>query len=93
MNRIESINDLCVFELRKPMISLELPKTIAGATISIGRGIVINKNGKNSDPLIRRMTIAHELGHYLWDSIGYLQSLRLDTYQMLSQTTFSSYNL
>ena len=44
------------------------------------RGVVLNTLGDNSNVWIRRATLAHELGHLLYDPDGELQSVRVDSY-------------
>ena len=79
--KIPSMRDL----LRKidiPYILTELSSAIAGATVATNnsRCIIANINGKNENPLIRRITIAHELAHLLWDSDEHLQSVNVSLY-------------
>ena len=83
---IESMTGL-LEELGIPVIHVELPKDFAGATISSGsiRGIVINTLGKNNNVWVRRMTMAHELGHFLWDPPARLQKLVVDSYSALER--------
>lgn len=70
-----------------PIIQADLPNTFAGATLSNGssRGIVLNLQGYNQNPWIRRNTLAHELGHLLWDPVERLNSLRVDTFGEIEQ--------
>ena len=81
---IESMSDL-IKRLGIPLVQTILPKRIAGATISVAdnRFIVVNVRGTNSNPLVRRATIAHELGHLLWDPPGQLNQLTVDDYSSL----------
>jgi Zn-dependent peptidase ImmA (M78 family)/transcriptional regulator with XRE-family HTH domain len=83
---IESMR-LLVSKLRLPLIQARLPAGIAGATISSGghRGIVVNTVGHNSSVWVRRATIAHELGHLLWDPEVRLESVRVDDYSALDE--------
>jgi len=80
--RIESLTQLLEDTLGIPVIHVELPVDFAGATIANGdvRGIVINTNGKNHNVWVRRMTMAHELGHLLWDPPQRLKRLVVDRY-------------
>ena len=82
---IESLRDLVEVRLRIPLVHLSLPNQFAGATVAIGRtrGIAVNVNGLNSNDWVRRATIAHELGHLLWDPDEKLESLVVDTFQDL----------
>ena len=70
-----------------PVVQAELPQRIAGATIAVSdgelqtrRGIVLNTTGANENPLVRRATLAHELGHLLFDPDQNLESVRVDSY-------------
>lgn len=84
---ISSIKELIEVKLRIPVIQLEIHSELAGATIVAGayRGIAINLKGQNSSPLARRMTMAHELGHLLWDPDQRLKRLVVDRYDSLFQ--------
>ena len=85
---IESMKDLVETKLGIPVIQAELPGHIAGATIAVSdtdyedvRGIVLNTVGANENVWVRRATLAHELGHLLFDPIQRLDRVRVDTYQ------------
>ena len=85
---IESMRNLVEVELGIPVVQADLPQHIAGATIAIGhaeqdesRGIVLNTVGANENVWVRRATLAHELGHLLFDPIQRLQRVRVDTYE------------
>ena len=85
---IESMRNLVEVELGIPVVQAELPQHIAGATIAIGRseqdearGIVLNTVGANESIWVRRATLAHELGHLLFDPNQRLQNVRVDTYE------------
>jgi len=77
---IESVYKLAQDELGIPIIDMELPAEIAGATVLNGsaRGVVLNKTGANRNVLVRRMTLAHELCHLLWDPDRELERVRVD---------------
>jgi len=79
---INSLRDLCNKRLNIPLIQIELPRRIAGATLASGkgRGIVVNLQGNNANVWIRRTTISHELGHLLWDADQRLKKLKVDSY-------------
>ncbi|HEX3919098.1 MAG TPA: ImmA/IrrE family metallo-endopeptidase [Caulobacteraceae bacterium] len=79
---IESMTRLLEERLGVPVIHVELPTSFAGATIANGeaRGIVVNFHGKNEHVWVRRMTMAHELGHFLWDPSERLNRLVVDSY-------------
>lgn len=66
-----------------PIIQTELSPGIAGATISTGgvNTIVIANDQRHNDPFIRRMTIAHELGHLLWDTEENLNKIYVDKFE------------
>ena len=55
---------------------------MAGATVAtnVSRSIVANIEGRNENPLVRRLTVAHELAHLLWDPDENLQSLNVNLY-------------
>jgi Zn-dependent peptidase ImmA (M78 family) len=82
---IHSLRKLTEDILGIPVIQLILPATIAGATVANhdARGIAINIEGDNKNVWIRRITIAHELGHLLWDPNENLKSIILDKYEGL----------
>ncbi|MGA8613513.1 MAG: XRE family transcriptional regulator [Xanthobacteraceae bacterium] len=79
---IDKLRDLVEVQLKIPLVHLELSNQFAGATIAIGptRGIAVNINGLNKNDWVRRATIAHELGHLLWDPDQNLRSLVVDTF-------------
>jgi len=79
---ITSMRDLCESLLGIPLIQARLPRNVAGATLSSGsdRGIVVNTEGENQNEWVRRVTIAHELGHLLWDPNQRLENLKVDRY-------------
>ena len=85
---IGSMRHLVESTLGIPVIQAELPLEIAGGTIAVDdpehgevRGIVLNTIGANVNVWVRRATLAHELGHLLFDPIQHLQQVRVDTYQ------------
>lgn len=84
---IESMRKLVESKLGIPVIQAKLPGSIAGATIAVSdadgdaRGIVLNTIGANENVWVRRATLAHELGHLLFDPIQRLERVRVDTYQ------------
>lgn len=82
---ISSMRSLIENRLGIPLVETDLGNRIAGATISNDgcRGIVVNINGDNEKPWVRRMTLAHELGHFLWDADHKLENLLIDEYSDL----------
>ena len=85
---IASMRDMVEKTLGIPVIQARLPGGVAGATIAVSddehgevRGIVLNTVGANSNVWVRRATLAHELGHLLFDPIQHLEHVRVDTYQ------------
>lgn len=82
---ILSLRVLVEERLQIPVIQADLPNQFAGATVSNGtlRGIVLNLQGYNENPWVRRNTLAHEIGHLLWDPEGRLNTLRVDTFSDL----------
>ncbi len=84
---IESMRDLVEKRLGIPVIQARLPSSIAGATVSTTdeagrefRGVVLNTVGENEKVWIRRATLAHELGHLLYDPDASLNNVRVDSY-------------
>src|SRR5262249_42863769 len=75
-----------VFQMGLPLVQASLPDRIAGATIAAGghRGIVVNTIGQNTNVWVRRSTIAHELGHLLWDPDDRLMSVHVDEYSAIT---------
>ena len=88
---IASLRSLCN-TIGIPVIQAVLPENFAGATIAVNsqRAIVVNTKGYNENVWVRRATIAHELGHLLWDPIEYLKSLRVDEYDNIHFSQASS---
>lgn len=84
---IASMRDLVEHRLGIPVIQIELPQQIAGATVSSSgyRGIVVNTVGPNTNVWVRRATLAHELCHFFFDPPGDLQAIRVDRYDALEQ--------
>jgi Zn-dependent peptidase ImmA (M78 family)/transcriptional regulator with XRE-family HTH domain len=84
---IDSMRDLLERRLRVPVIQAELGDRIAGATIAAGekRTIVVNLSGRNRNVYARRMTLAHELSHILFDPRERLRDLRVDEYDELDR--------
>lgn len=79
---VKNLRELCIGKLALPVVRCELPPHIAGATIlnNESRGIVVNTTGKNENVWVQRATIAHELGHLLWDPEQNLLHIRVDDY-------------
>lgn len=88
-NDEDSINlkDLCEKIFLIPVIQTHLSKDISGATIASNgmRGIVLNINGPNTNPLVRRVTLAHELGHLLYDRDERLETLSVHKYNSMER--------
>ncbi|WFU04571.1 XRE family transcriptional regulator (plasmid) [Rhizobium sp. CB3171] len=82
---IASVRDLIERELGIPLVQDKLSTRFAGATIANGevRGIVVNEEGQNEKATVRRMTLAHEIGHLVGDPDEHLNRLRVDTYDTL----------
>ena len=86
---VPSMRSLVEDVLGVPVIQAELPNEIAGATVAVNgeddrrcRGIVLNTFGQNENVWVRRATLAHEIGHLLYDPDDRLESVRVDTYEM-----------
>ena len=84
---IPSMRDLVESRLNIPVIQARLHPSIAGATIETRgynggevRGFVLNTIGENNNVWVRRATLAHELGHLLYDPGQKLNQLRVDSY-------------
>lgn len=86
---IRSMRELVEDRLGIPIVQVELPPAIAGATISVSnrRGIVLNTVGANTNVWIRRTTLAHELAHLLFDPEARLASVRVDSYEEMQRNT------
>ena len=86
---VRSMRELVEDRLGIPIVQVELPPDIAGATISSNgqRGIVLNVKGANTNVWIRRTTLAHELAHILFDPEEHLSSVRVDCYEQLKRYT------
>ena len=84
---IESMRHLIESRLGIPIVQVELPAPIAGATISShGQlGIVLNVQGANSNVWIRCATLAHELAHILFDPEEHLASVCVDRYDEVAR--------
>jgi Zn-dependent peptidase ImmA (M78 family)/transcriptional regulator with XRE-family HTH domain len=85
---IQSLRRLIEVELGLPLIETSIDSRIAGATIANGgyRGILLNSSGDNGkNNFIRRMTLAHELGHLLWDDEQNLDNYLIDNYVELEK--------
>ena len=84
---IDSLRGLAEERLGIPIIQVKLPTAIAGATVSAHgqRGIVLNTAGRNSNVWIRRTTLAHELGHILFDPEEELSNVRVDSYDEVAR--------
>lgn len=86
---IPSMRALVEDRLAVPVVQVPLSGNteIAGATVATTgagggevRGIVLNTRGPNENVWIRRATLAHELGHLLFDPEEELENLRIDSY-------------
>lgn len=88
MDPIPSLRDVCERRLRIPVIQAELGDDIAGATVDTEgcRAVVLNLAGRNREVFVRRATLAHEMGHILFDPPQRLDDLRVDPYDDLERT-------
>ena len=84
---VPSMRHLVESRLNIPVIQARLQPSIAGATIETRgynggevRGFVLNTIGENTNVWVRRATLAHELGHLLYDPGQELNRLRVDSY-------------
>ena len=85
---IPSMRELVETRLGIPVVQAEMNPRIAGATVTNTndfdqevRGIVLNVAGENDNIWVRRATLAHELGHLLYDPNYQLDTVRVDFYQ------------
>lgn len=83
---ISSLRNLC-HRLQIPLIHASLHSSIAGCTLSTGsaRGVVVNVNGNDGNVWVQRATVAHELGHLLWDPDERLKSLVVDNLDQIEK--------
>ena len=79
---VESMRDLLADHLGVDVIWAELSSTVAGATFTCAdhegnqvRGVALNSGGGNEDVWTRRVTLARELGHALFDPDNRLRNL------------------
>ena len=84
---ILSMRELVEHRLGVPVVQVDLGQRIAGATIVTHndkgeevRGVLLNSAGENRNVWIRRTTLAHELGHLLFDPNEHLENVRVDPY-------------
>ena len=84
---IPSMRALVEDRLGIPVVQVELGQRIAGATVVTededgreARGVVLNSAGENENVWVRRATLAHELGHLLFDPNDRLENVRVDPY-------------
>lgn len=86
-----SLRELIDDQLRIPLVQIAMHERLAGATIANGshRGIVVNELGRNSNVWVRRMTLAHEVGHLVGDPDYRLNKLRVDDYDVIEKGTSS----
>jgi Zn-dependent peptidase ImmA (M78 family)/transcriptional regulator with XRE-family HTH domain len=84
---VPSLRELCEEEVGVPVVQTELGDAIAGVTVQAGerRAIVLNLSGRNRHVYVRRCTLAHELGHVLFDVSERLRDLRVDDYDGLEE--------
>ena len=85
---IQSMRELVEKRLCIPVVQAQMNADIAGATVTNTdesgnevRGIVLNISGENENIWVRRATLAHELGHLLYDPSGALEKVRVDFYR------------
>lgn len=81
---IASMRELVEQRLGIPVIQAQLPQWIAGATVAQGeqRGILLNLIGATENVWVRRATLAHELGHLLFDPTQQLEHVKVDSYEV-----------
>lgn len=87
---IQSLAELVERKLCIPVVQSDFSNRFAGATVApsdTGRGIILNTNGLNSNVWVRRTTLAHELGHLLWDPDHRLNKFVVDEYDDINRAT------
>ena len=84
---IPSMRALVENRLGIPVVQVNIGQRIAGATIVTrdedggeARGVILNASGANENVWVRRATLAHELGHLLFDPNEQLENVRVDPY-------------
>ena len=84
---VKSMRDLSEDTLGIPVIQASLQDEISGATVAAmdsrgieRRGIVLNFEGPNQNVWARRITLAHEIAHLLYDPDDRLERVRVDSY-------------
>lgn len=87
---VDSMRELVEERLNIPVVQARLNESIAGATIETQgsrgekvRGFILNTVGENTNVWVRRATLAHELGHLLYDPSQELNRLRVDSYDAI----------
>ncbi len=83
--RIASMRDLVTDRLRMPVVWTNLSEGVSGATVSCldhdgkeFRGVAVNSDGGNADVWVRRVTLARELGHVLFDPPERIDCVRVN---------------
>ena len=86
-SQIPSMRELVEDRLGIPVVQVALGQKIAGATVVTvnedgeeDRGVILNTAGDNENVWVRRATLAHELGHLLYDPNERLENVRVDPY-------------
>lgn len=75
---VTSLHHVVTEVIGAPLIETDLGPGIAGATIISGSARGIALAADRMLPIARRMTLAHELGHFLWDPREKLESVRVE---------------
>lgn len=85
---IASMRELIEDRFQIPLIQCDLGDAVAGATLETGAGraIVVNLSGENRSVFVLRTTMAHELGHVIFDPVDKLDALRVDSYDDLGRS-------
>jgi Zn-dependent peptidase ImmA (M78 family) len=86
---IHHLDHLISKKIDTPVIQTSSAGGFAGATISNNgvRGIVVNTNAYGGNVWIRRMTLAHEMAHLLWDTDEVLRNLCVDNENILDSNS------
>jgi Zn-dependent peptidase ImmA (M78 family) len=85
LSPIKSLLKLCEDVLEVPIVYFNLPNNIAAITVMNrdARGIVLNST-INKNVWIRRIHLAHELEHFLYDNDNELNKIRPDTFDNMN---------
>lgn len=89
---VESLREICEMKLNIPLVYANLSSNIAGVTIANGssRGIILN-SANFGNTWIKRIALAHEIGHLLWDSDEKLVEIVIDKVETIEDIASKDY--